>query len=67
MRLDELPRSDNIEDRRGESSSSGGFSIPGGRGGLGIGPAMSRARTYRSGDQSEGLQNRKFDSTIIKE
>ena len=37
MRLDELPRSDNIEDRRGESSSAGGFSIPGGRGGLGIG------------------------------
>lgn len=37
MRLDELPRSDNIEDRRGESSSTGGFSIPGGRGGLGIG------------------------------
>ncbi len=37
MRLDELPRSDNIEDRRGDSSSSGGFSIPGGRGGLGIG------------------------------
>jgi hypothetical protein len=25
--LDELPRSDNIEDRRGESGSTGGFSI----------------------------------------
>jgi predicted metalloprotease len=37
MRLDELPRSDNIEDRRGESGSTGGFSILGGRGGLGIG------------------------------
>jgi uncharacterized protein len=32
MRLDELPKSDNIEDRRGGSS---GF--PGGRGGIGIG------------------------------
>jgi predicted metalloprotease len=37
MRLDELPRSDNIEDRRGAGGSTGGFSIPGGRGGLGIG------------------------------
>lgn len=37
MRLDELPRSDNIEDRRGAGSSTGGFGIPGGRGGLGIG------------------------------
>jgi uncharacterized protein len=37
MRLDELPRSDNIEDRRSEGGSTGGFSIPGGRGGLGIG------------------------------
>ena len=34
MRLDELPRSDNVEDRRGEGAS---FRIPGGRGGLGIG------------------------------
>ena len=34
MRLDELPRSNNIEDRRG---AGGGFNIPGGRGGLGIG------------------------------
>jgi predicted metalloprotease len=39
MRLDELPRSDNVEDRRGQDSGSGrgGFRIPGGRGGLGIG------------------------------
>jgi predicted metalloprotease len=32
MRLDELPRSENVEDRRGAS-----FRIPAGRGGLGIG------------------------------
>jgi predicted metalloprotease len=38
MRLDELPRSDNIEDRRGETIGSGGrLRIPGRRGGLGIG------------------------------
>ncbi|MGO9517284.1 MAG: neutral zinc metallopeptidase [Beijerinckiaceae bacterium] len=37
MRLDDLPRSDNIEDRRGESGSTGGFGGPGVRGGLGIG------------------------------
>jgi predicted metalloprotease len=41
MRFDELPQSDNIEDRRGDSSSGGsggGFGLPmGGRGGLGIG------------------------------
>jgi len=35
MRLDQLPRSDNIEDRGGEDG--GGFRIPGGRGGVGIG------------------------------
>ena len=35
MRIDELPRSDRIEDRRG---GSGG--IPGGRGGLGIGTVL---------------------------
>ena len=35
MRLDQLPRSDNVEDRRG--ADGGGFRIPGGRGGLGIG------------------------------
>ena len=34
MRLDQLPRSDNVEDRRGQG---GGFRIPGGRGGMGIG------------------------------
>jgi len=34
MRIDQLPRSDNVEDRRG--SGSGGFRVPGGRGGLGI-------------------------------
>jgi predicted metalloprotease len=34
MRLDQLPHSDNVEDRRGEG---GGFRIPGGRGGMGIG------------------------------
>ena len=41
MRLDDLPQSDNIEDRRGDGSSAGGgggFGFPmGGRGGLGIG------------------------------
>jgi predicted metalloprotease len=34
MRLDEMPQSENIEDRRG---GGGGSRIPGGRGGLGIG------------------------------
>jgi uncharacterized protein len=40
MRLDQLPRSDNVEDRRGQDGGygpGGGFRIPGGRGGLGIG------------------------------
>src|SRR3954468_8416290 len=40
MRLDDLPQSDNIEDRRGDGSSAGGgggFGFPMGRGGLGIG------------------------------
>jgi uncharacterized protein len=38
MRWDELPRSDNVEDRRGDGeSSSGGFGLPLGGGGLGIG------------------------------
>jgi hypothetical protein len=37
MRLDQLPRSDNVEDRRGDMGGGGGFRIPGGRGGLGIG------------------------------
>src|SRR6516165_3424608 len=36
MRLDQLPRSDNVEDRRSEDGGAG-FRIPGGRGGLGIG------------------------------
>ena len=35
MRIDELPKSDRIEDRRGGSSG-----IPGGRGGLGIGTVV---------------------------
>lgn len=40
MRYDELPQSDNIEDRRGEGGGGGGgggFGLPGGRGGLGVG------------------------------
>jgi predicted metalloprotease len=43
MRWDELPQSENIDDRRGEDSDGpggfgpGGFGIPVGRGGLGIG------------------------------
>ena len=36
MRLDELPRSDNVEDRRSEDGGAS-FRIPGGRGGLGVG------------------------------
>ena len=36
MRLDQLPRSDNVEDRRSEDGGAS-FRIPGGRGGLGIG------------------------------
>jgi len=37
MRWDDFRRSDNVEDRRGEEGGGGGFSMPGGRGGLGIG------------------------------
>ena len=37
MRLDEMPSSDNIEDRRG---TGGGMRVPGGRGGLGIGTVV---------------------------
>jgi uncharacterized protein len=37
MRLDQLPRSDNVEDRRGQG---GGFRVPGGGGGLGIGTVV---------------------------
>jgi len=41
MRLDELPRSDNIEDRRGDGDSGGGgFGMPMGAGGLGIGTVV---------------------------
>jgi len=40
MRLDDLPESGNVEDRRGEGGfggGGGGFGIPMGGGGLGIG------------------------------
>src|SRR3954468_18041898 len=38
MRFDDLPQSDNIEDRRGDSGGGGGgFGLPFGGGGLGIG------------------------------
>jgi hypothetical protein len=37
VRIDEMPRSENIEDRRGAGMGRGGFNIPGRRGGLGIG------------------------------
>src|SRR5215469_4392853 len=37
MRWDELPGSDNVEDRRGEDGGSRGFGLPIGGGGLGIG------------------------------
>src|SRR5476649_709796 len=43
MRWDDLPRSDNIEDRRGEDggdSGRGGFNLPIGGGGLGIGTVV---------------------------
>jgi predicted metalloprotease len=42
MRLDDLPQSDNIEDRRGDSSGGGpgGFGVPMGAGGLGIGAML---------------------------
>ena len=44
MRWDDLPRSDNIEDRRGESGGDsggpGGFNLPIGGGGLGIGTVV---------------------------
>jgi uncharacterized protein len=38
MRIDELPRSDNVEDRRADGGA--GLRIPGGRGGLGIGTVI---------------------------
>jgi predicted metalloprotease len=38
MRLDDLPRSDRVEDRRGRGGGGGGFGIPTGRrGGIGLG------------------------------
>ena len=37
MRYDDLPQSDNIEDRRGDSGGGGGGGFPIGGGGLGIG------------------------------
>src|SRR5438094_8584935 len=37
MRWDELPRSDNVEDRRGEEGGYGGGGFPIGTGGMGIG------------------------------
>lgn len=44
MRWDDLQQSDNIEDRRGEQGSGGGFGggfgMPGGAGGLGIGTVV---------------------------
>jgi hypothetical protein len=43
MRWDELPRSDNIEDRRGDDGSAGGgrgFGLPIGGGGIGIGTVV---------------------------
>src|ERR1700749_5127904 len=39
MRWDDFRRSDNVEDDR-EGGSSGGFQMPGGRGGLGIGTVL---------------------------
>src|SRR5271168_1662305 len=40
MRLDDLEKSSNIEDRRGESGGGGGFGLPIGGGGLGIGTVV---------------------------
>jgi predicted metalloprotease len=40
MRLDDLPESSNIEDRRGEGGGGGFGGLPGGRGGLGIGTVL---------------------------
>src|SRR3954447_14962294 len=41
MRLDDLPESSNVEDRRGESGGGGGFGgLPIGGGGLGIGTVV---------------------------
>jgi hypothetical protein len=43
MRLDELPRSENVEDRRSAS-----FRVPGGDGGLGIGTLVVLGVVIRS-------------------
>jgi predicted metalloprotease len=40
MRWDDFRRSDNVEDDREAGGGSGGFRIPGGRGGLGIGTVV---------------------------
>jgi predicted metalloprotease len=40
MRWEDLPRSDNIDDRRGDSGSFGGGGMPMGGGGLGIGTVV---------------------------
>ena len=40
MRWDDFRRSDNVEDRRGDEGGGGGFRLPGGRGGLGIGTVV---------------------------
>jgi hypothetical protein len=40
MRLDDLPESGNVEDRRGEMGGGGGFGLPIGGGGLGIGTVV---------------------------
>jgi uncharacterized protein len=41
MRIDEMPRSDNVEDRRSaDMGAGGGLRMPGGRGGLGIGTVI---------------------------
>ena len=41
MRLDDLPESGNVEDRRAEGYGGGGFGIPIGGGGLGIGAIVA--------------------------
>ena len=40
MRLDDVPESENIEDRRGDGGGGGGFGLPMGGGGLGIGAML---------------------------
>lgn len=40
MRWDDFGRSDNVEDNRGGGGYSGGFGLPGGAGGLGIGTVV---------------------------